>query len=253
LGYSKDKFETGGITAVEIWKDFGIVAIRSVTLFPLLLATTLFMGRRSIGELPVFDFLVILSLGSVVGADIADPDIRHLPTAFAIVFIGLLQKTVAILVIRYRKFGRLITFEPAVMIYKGKLVAKHLRKYKYSIDNILQMLREQEIFDVTSVHLAVLEANGKLSVLKTGSTMPVTAPQLGLAPQQPQAAYPVIIEGKLKYDTLQQLHISEQQLYEQLRQRGVLAQDVFLAVCQDISSLNITLYEESLTLPPVKH
>lgn len=238
---------------MQIWKDFGIVAIRSVTLFPLLLATTMFMGRRSIGELPVFDFLIILSLGSVVGADIADPDIRHLPTAFAIVFIGLLQKTVAVLVIRYRKFGRLITFEPAVMIYKGKMVAKHLKKYKYSIDNILQMLREQEVFDIATVHLAVLEANGKLSVLKEGAATPVTAPQLGLAPQQPQTTYPVIIEGKVQYDILHKLQLDEQQLYEQLKQRGVLAQDVFLAVCQASGSLSLSLYEEAFTLPPVKH
>lgn len=53
------------------------------------------MGRRSIGELPVFDFLVILILGAVVGADIADPNIEHLHTAVAIVLIGGLQMLIA--------------------------------------------------------------------------------------------------------------------------------------------------------------
>lgn len=63
---------------MELWKELGIVTMRIATLFPLLLGVTLFMGRRSIGELPVFDFLIILALGSVIGADIANPQIEHL-------------------------------------------------------------------------------------------------------------------------------------------------------------------------------
>lgn len=97
---------------METVKELLLVAGRIVTIFPLILLTTLYMGKRSIGELPVFDFLVIISLGAVVGADIADPNIEHLHTSFAIVLIGIIQRTVSYLVIRSRKFGKWITFEP---------------------------------------------------------------------------------------------------------------------------------------------
>lgn len=121
------------------------------------------MGKRSIGELPVFDFLVILALGAVVGADIADPKIEHLHTAVAIVLIGLLQRGVSILAIKVRKFGKMITFEPTVVIHNGGLIEENLKKVRYSIDNILQMLREKDTFSLDEVELAVLEANGRLS------------------------------------------------------------------------------------------
>lgn len=91
---------------MEIIKDLGLVAGRIITMIPLMLFVTLFMGRKAIGELPVFDFLVILILGALVGADIADPDIRHIPTAFAIVSIGIVQKIFSVGVLKFRWFHR---------------------------------------------------------------------------------------------------------------------------------------------------
>ncbi|MCG3056289.1 hypothetical protein KZ287_29415, partial [Escherichia coli] len=61
---------------MDLLKDSLILLTRIVTILPLLLIMTLFMGRRSIGELPIFDFLILMSLGAVVGADIADPKVE---------------------------------------------------------------------------------------------------------------------------------------------------------------------------------
>lgn len=57
---------------MHLIKELLIVTGRIVTILPLMLVITLYMGKRSIGELPVFDFLVVIILGAVVGADIAD-------------------------------------------------------------------------------------------------------------------------------------------------------------------------------------
>ncbi len=136
---------------------------RIFTILPLLLAVTLVMGKRSIGELPVFDFLVILTLGSVVGADIAEPKVNHLFTMFAVVAIASLQMFVSYLKIKNRKFGRLVTFEPTIVIYKGQFLVNNMQAIRYSIDNVLQMLREKDVFNVTDVELAIIEANGSSS------------------------------------------------------------------------------------------
>lgn len=49
-----------------------------------MLFVTIMMGRRSIAELPVFDFLVVITLGAVVGADLADPNIDHIHTGVTV-------------------------------------------------------------------------------------------------------------------------------------------------------------------------
>lgn len=115
---------------------------RIITILPLFLFITLYMGRRSIGELPIFDYLVILILGAVAGADIADPSVRHLETGFAIITIGIFQRIIGKVKISNRKIGKLITFEPVIVIYKGKMLRANLKRTNYTIDNILQMLRE---------------------------------------------------------------------------------------------------------------
>lgn len=105
---------------METVKELLLITGRIATIFPLILIVTLYMGKRTIGELPVFDFLVIIALGAVVGANIADPKIEHLHTFFAIVLIGLMQRAVSSLAIRLRKFGKWITFEPTVVVHQDR-------------------------------------------------------------------------------------------------------------------------------------
>ena len=180
---------------LEFMKDILIIFVRIVTILPLLLFITLFMGKRAIGELPVFDFLIIIILGALVGADIADPNIKHLPTAIAIIFIGIFQRIVANWKISNRKIGRLLTFEPTVVLQNGKFVHKNLKKIRYSIDNILQMLREKNIFDINEVETAIIEANGALSLLKKPQKNSVTLEDMNIIKPTSSISFPVIVEG----------------------------------------------------------
>lgn len=117
------------------------------------------MGKRSVGQLPIFDFLVVITLGAVVGADIADPTTHHFPIAVAIVTLGIFQIVVARWKISNRKIGRLLTFEPTIIIHNGKFIKKNIRQIRYSIDNVLQMLREKNVFDISDVKMGIIEAN----------------------------------------------------------------------------------------------
>ena len=180
---------------MEMLKDFYILIGRIITILPLTLVVTLIMGKRSIAELPVFDFLVIVILGAVVGADIADPEIQHIHTAVAIVLIGIFHLTVSTLKIKYRKFGHIITFEPTIVIQEGKFIVKNLRKIRYSIDNVLQMLREKDIFDINDVHLGIIESNGNISVLKKTNKNTITLEDMNLSRRTSSLSYPIIIEG----------------------------------------------------------
>lgn len=215
---------------MEIIKELSILLGRIVTIFPLMLAIALYMGKRSIGELPIFDFLVIIILGAVVGADIADPQIEHIHTAVAIVLIGFFQKIVSKLKLKYRKFGHLITFEPTVVIQDGHFIVPSLRKIRYSIDNILQMLRENEVFDISHVHLGIVEANGKLSVLKKPNKAEVTAEDMNITGKEVSLSYPVIIDGEVYGNTLEKLSLSDSWLKEQLKNNGINSlEEVFFA------------------------
>ncbi|ANA80618.1 DUF421 domain-containing protein [Paenibacillus glucanolyticus] len=238
---------------MELIKDLLVVLGRIYTIYPLLLAVTLFMGRRSVAELPVFDYIIILSLGSVIGADIADPHIEHIPTIFAIVAIGVLQKIGSVLLIKSRLIGKWMTFEPIIVIKDGQFLHKNLKKARYPIDNILQMLREDQIFDINTVDMAVLEPNGTLSVLKKMEKMTVTLEDLKLKRQDSGLSYAIIKEGRVQTITLQKLNLTGKWLENQLSEREILLDQVFFASLDEQMSLNITVYDKEIPVPPLYH
>ncbi|HZG72125.1 MAG TPA: DUF421 domain-containing protein [Chondromyces sp.] len=222
-------------------KEILLVYGRIVTILPLLLAATLFMGKRSIGELPVFDFLVIITLGAVVGADIADPKIEHIHTAMTVIGIAVLQRLISNLVIKYRKFGKALTFEPTIVIKDGIFMVENLRNIHYSLDNVLQMLREKDIFDVSVVQLGLIEPNGRLSVFKKSDYSTVTRRNLKLEGKHDKLTYPIIIEGKIDSSTLEHLNKNESWLMKELKNRGIeQVEDVFYATLNSDLKLHLS-------------
>ena len=240
---------------LEFLKDILLILARIMTILPLLLFITIFMGKRAIGELPIFDFLVVIILGAVVGADIADPNIQHLPTVIAIIAIALLQKVVAKWKISNRKIGRLLTFEPTIVIQNGQLITSNLKKIHYSIDNILQMLREKDIFDMNDVEMAIIEANGSLSVWKKPIKNAVTREDMNIIRTTVSISYPVIVEGTIYHDVLHNFNTDENWLKQQLSYQGVQdIQDVFYASINRNLEIHLSLKEDShLSIPPLKH
>lgn len=242
---------------MELIKEFYILIGRIITILPLMLAVTLVMGKRSIAELPVFDFLIIVILGAVVGADIADPEIKHIYTTVAIILIGIFHIIVSKLKVKYRKFGHVITFEPTIVIQEGKFIVENLRKIRYSIDNILQMLREKDIFDINDVHIGIVEANGNISILKKTNKTEVTIEDLNLQKGTSSLSYPVIIEGEVYKNVLSKLNLTEEWLNQQLINIGVKSEkEIFFASVNNKNEFHASLksfMEDGENIVPIYH
>ncbi|WP_242520424.1 MULTISPECIES: DUF421 domain-containing protein [Halobacillus] len=237
---------------MDLWKDLVIVVLRIVTILPLMLGVGIFMGKRSIGELPVFDFLVVLVLGSVVGADIADPDIDHIHTVAAIIVIALLQKFIVTVKLKNRKLGRLLTFEPTIVVYEGKMVEKNLQQIRYSIDNITQMLREQQVFDLTQVELGIVEANGQLSVKLVPEKEPPTREDFQMPLRGGGYDIPIILDGTLQLDILQRMGRDRRWLESALGDHQVA--DVFFGALTSKGEFHYSLKGSPPdNLPPLNH
>ncbi|MGN7469663.1 DUF421 domain-containing protein [Brevibacillus sp. SAFN-007a] len=240
---------------MELFSESLIVVGRVCTILPLLLIVTLFMGKRSIGELPVFDFMIIITLGSVAGADIAEPNVHHIPIAVAIVALGVLQRIVSQWSIMSRRFGKMVTFEPTVVFYNGEFLVHQLKKIRYSLDNVLQMLREKDIFDLAEIDLAIIEANGRLTVLKKSAQQPATRQDLHIQSASTGLSLPVIVEGKICEEALKYRERDKSWLMQELKKSGVAIEHVFLATLN--RQHDLLFFEKqpdsSQRIPPIQH
>ncbi|MCG8538408.1 MAG: DUF421 domain-containing protein [Clostridia bacterium] len=239
----------------EMMKEILTILFRIVTILPLLLLVTLFMGKRTVGELPVFDYLIILTLGAVAGADIVDLSVKQLHTVIAIIAVGLLQRIISHLKISNRKIGRLITFEPRVVIQDGKFINQNLKKDRYSIDNILNMLREKGVFNISDVETAIIEANGALSILRKAQRSPVTLEDIGITNTSSSIAFPIIMEGRVYPSVLKQFNLNETWLNQQLSKQGVKdIKNVFFASLNSNLDLHISLKNDrDIVVPPIRN
>ncbi len=193
-------------------------------------------------------------LGAVAGADIADPDIPHLYTFLSISAIGGLQIVVSKLKLKNRLFGRLITFEPTIVVQNGSFVVKNLKKIRYSLDNVLQMLREKDILDVNDVELALIEPNGKLTAFKKSHKSAVTIEDIGIKKISRSIAYPVIVEGNIESNVLSQLNLKEKWLLRELQKKGLKTSDIFLASIKANYELDVSLKSDNnITDVQIRH
>jgi uncharacterized membrane protein YcaP (DUF421 family) len=218
-----------------------ILTGRIITIMLLFLVMTLITGRRKIGEIPVFDFLVVITLASVVGADIADPEIKHLPTAYAVILIILMQYIYGALIVKNRKLGKLLTYEPVVENENGQFVKSSLRRLKYSVDTILTMLREKDVFDLNEVEFAVIESTGQISVLKKSQYQPITAKEIKLNTEYKGLSIPLIVEGNVYEENLSKLNLSKDWLVTKLKEKNINSVDsVFFAAINTDGQLYIS-------------
>ncbi len=212
--------------------DYLIIALRIISVMALFLFLVLKTGRRKIAELPVYDFLSIIVLGSVIGADIAEPNIPHLPVLFAVVLIIALQYLVSSLLINNKKIARKITFGPTVIIQNGQFIKANMKRLKYSIETVLMVLREKDIFDLNEVEYAIVEGSGSISVLKKPQYLPLTPSDIKLKPDAKGLPLPLIIDGKVQDGNLQQLKRDRSWLAAELAQAGIPDfNEVFYADC----------------------
>ena len=231
-------------------EEYLIILFRIITIMLLLLFVTLFiMGKRPIGELPVFDFLSIVVMGSVVGADIADPRIKHLPTAFAIVVLAFFQRVISILILKNKKAKKLLTFEPTIIIRDGKLIYKNIKKINYAIDDILMMLRENGIFDISKVQYGIIEPSGNMSILKKVQNETVTINDMNIQPKSGNLALTVILDGELQEKNINLLNTTKQDILEKMKTKGFNSyKEIFYASMDFQGNLNISTYKEGVDI-----
>ncbi len=198
-----------------------IISFRIVSVMALILFLVLKTGRRKIAELPVYDFLSILVLGSVIGADISEPDIPHLPTLFSVALIVALQYIVSRLLINNKKIARKITFGPTVIIQNGQFIKYNMERLKYSMENVLMALREKDIFDLNEVEYAIVESSGSISVLKKSQFLPLTPSDMNIKVAMKGLSIPLIMDGKVYDGNLKKLNLDRNWLSSQLEQAGI--------------------------------
>ena len=203
---------------------------RTVILYLLLIAGLRLSGKRQIGELEPIELvltLLISDLASVPMQDFALPLFNGVIPIITLIALSTLFSAISLRNVRFRD---LVCGQPALVIVDGKLRQETMRRNRLTLDELFEQLRGQGITDLSDVKYAVLETNGRLSVLPRSPLQPVTPEQLGLDVQD-NVFLPIILinDGRVLTDNLRQAGRDDRWLAQELHRQGI-ARALFSAV-----------------------
>ena len=156
------------------------IFLRTLLIYVSLIITMRLMGKRQIGELEVTDLVTTLLLSEIASLPITNREIPVSHALLPMVLLLSLEVLSSAILIRFPAWKWLVSARPTVIIQNGHLRQSALRDLRISIDELMSEIRQQGLTDLGQVECAILEKNGKLTVIPKAGTLPPTADQLGL-------------------------------------------------------------------------
>ncbi|MBQ9131608.1 MAG: DUF421 domain-containing protein [Clostridia bacterium] len=156
------------------------IFLRTLLIYVCLILTMRLMGKRQIGELEVTDLVTTLLLSEIASLPITNQEIPVSHALLPMILLLSLEVISSVILIRFPAWKGLVSARPTVIIQNGQLLQRALRDLRISIDELMSEIRQQGLTDLSQVECAILEKNGKLTVLPKADAAPPTAGQLGL-------------------------------------------------------------------------
>lgn len=201
-----------------------------VVLYIIVMISLRIMGKREIGQLSVFDFVVSVMLAELSTLPMEDTNVPIYRSVLAIATLVALQLLVAIMSLRSHRFRHLVEGHASVLVEHGRIQDTEMKRTRYSMHDLIMQLREKGVASVDDVELAVLETSGKLSVLPRPDARPVTPGDLGIPAKKDGLPLPLIVDGQPVHKSLQILRRDETWLQSEVERMGYgTIADVFFA------------------------
>lgn len=171
--------------------------IRTFILYVFLVIIMRIMGKRQIGELQPTELVITLLLSEIIAIPMQDNDIPLVSTFIpALVLVGF-EILTSLFSLKSIRFRTLIQGHSIIIIDDGKLNLEKIKELRFSIDDILEALRQKDVFDISKVQYAVVETNGNISVMLKPENEPVTVSDINLAPEDKGLPCIVILDGQI--------------------------------------------------------
>lgn len=224
-----------------------VVFVRSIISFFSLLIFAKVLGKQQISQLTFFDYVLGITIGSIAATLATDLSSRAWPHWIGLATwagLGFLMEAVTT---KWRYAAKYLEGEPTIVIMNGKIMENAIKKMKYRISDITELLRNKDVFDLNEVDFAILEPNGQISVLKKPEYQNLTAKDMNIPKTTTGIGTELIYDGIVINENLKQLDKDRAWLLSQLKQQGVNdPSEVFFASLTPSGSFYVDLYRDHI-------
>ncbi len=215
---------------------------RSVVSLIVLFFITKLMGKKQVSELSLFDYVIGISIGNYTAEMVMNFDYQYINGIIAILSFGLISYLVSVVTMKSMKLRRILIGIPTIIIEDGRISMKALQKTKLDINDLLEECRGAGYFDISEISYAILEVNGKISILPKSDYQVPNLKDLKIKAGKAYLTANVIIDGVLMEDNLKNTNKNLDWLNKELEKQGhTNFENILLAT---INNGTLTVFEK---------
>ncbi len=207
-----------------------ISVIRTILLYIVIILAIRIMGKRQIGELQTSELVVTLLISDIAAIPMQNTEQSLLSGIVPILILIVCEIIISFLMLKRAGFRRIICGKPIVIISDGKINQSEMHQLRMSTEDLSEELRQQGIFNIEDVGFAIVETNGKLSVLKKPEKDIPTAEELGIKTNDKGLEVVVISDGEISKYSLKICGLNRDWLFDTLKKENTELNDVFLMI-----------------------
>ncbi|WP_418517847.1 DUF421 domain-containing protein [Pseudoruminococcus massiliensis] len=207
-----------------------ISVIRTILLYIVIILAIRIMGKRQIGELQTSELVVTLLISDIAAIPMQNTEQSLLSGIVPILILIVCEIIISLLMLKRAGFRRIICGKPIVIISDGKINQSEMHRLRMSTEDLSEELRQQGIFNIEDVGFAIVETNGKLSVLKKPEKDIPTAEELGIKTNDKGLEVVIISDGEISKCSLKICGLSRDWLFDTLKKENTELNDVFLMI-----------------------
>jgi len=193
------------------------IAIRALTAYLFLLALARLMGREQISQLTFFDYIVGITIGSIAGTITTNIQELFFPGLFGLFIWAMLPILTGFATLKWMPARKIIEGEPVTVIQNGKLDEEAMGRQRLNYDDLMMLLREKNVFNISEVENAIYERNGKVTVQLKSQFRPVKPADLNISTQFEGLPTTLVEDGVVIQNRLKEVSLSKDWLFKKLQ------------------------------------
>jgi uncharacterized membrane protein YcaP (DUF421 family) len=204
------------------------------------------LGRKVLSKFNFFDFASAITIGALT-TEVAIPTNEWKRAALALGIFTALTLTLDYFIQKSPGLRSFVNSKPKMVIYKGQIDSQQLRKTRLTLDELLTILRQKNVFHPDDVYCAILETDGQLSVLPKSDKMPVTLGDLNRKPPEKGMMNDVIKDGNIITENLRHAGYDDKWLQKKLREQGIQSiEEVFYVGVNGHGALYVSIRDRAV-------
>ena len=206
-----------------------ITFLRAVILYIVVLIIMRLMGKREIGQLQPFELAISIMIADLAAVPMSELGIPLTNGIIPILALLVMYMFISALNMKSINFRKVISGQPSLLIYRGKIDEKVLRRERITINELQERLRGENVFNLSDVEYAILETNGEVTVIQKPERRNLMPQDLNIIPEYEGISYDLVVDGKVMEENLRAIGRDRIWLDKQLKKFDTIAKDTLIA------------------------